>query len=281
MKINIGENIKTLRTAKNLTQEKLADFLGVSFQAISKWERGETVPDIYMIPAIADFFNVSTDFLLGHDEEEKKKDVEEYISEYYRLWNESKFEELLVLLKSAVKKYPSEFSITVRYLNTVVWCGRSSPERAISVKNEAEGLYDRINEFCTIDSIRIWAKKIMCDFYLYLTKIENSGVTEDDIEKLLSDMPLMQNCRDYLSGRYNSDAHIKTKKYKATIFELAHLLSKKMLDLCIDDTELTNNDKKEVLTSLIKSIEALFPNGDYGKAIINISAAKDLIKTIE
>ena len=120
MHINISENIKALRTERGLTQEKMADFLGISFQAVSKWERGETVPDIYMIPVLADFFGVSTDYLLGHNDERRRQEVEEYINQYYTLWNEGKYEELLKILKNAVKKYPSEFPVTVRYLNTLI-----------------------------------------------------------------------------------------------------------------------------------------------------------------
>ncbi len=52
MNIYFGENIKRLRSEQNLTQEALAGFLGVSFQTISKWERGETYPDITMLPVI-------------------------------------------------------------------------------------------------------------------------------------------------------------------------------------------------------------------------------------
>ena len=77
MNIYFGENLKRFRLEKNLTQEKLADFLGVSFQSISKWERGDTYPDITMLPSIASFFNVSVDEILGvnkaKEEEEIKK----------------------------------------------------------------------------------------------------------------------------------------------------------------------------------------------------------------
>ena len=56
MNIYFGENLKALRQKRNLTQEKLAEFLNVSFQTISKWERGDTYPDISMLPEIALFF---------------------------------------------------------------------------------------------------------------------------------------------------------------------------------------------------------------------------------
>ena len=61
--IKLGEKIKALRKGNNLSQEVFANYLGVSFQAVSKWETGNTMPDVTMIPAIASFFGVSTDEL--------------------------------------------------------------------------------------------------------------------------------------------------------------------------------------------------------------------------
>ncbi len=63
--MNIGKNILELRKAKNVTQEALAAELGVTAAAVSKWENGYTLPDILMLCALADFFNVTTDELLG------------------------------------------------------------------------------------------------------------------------------------------------------------------------------------------------------------------------
>ena len=61
----LGENIKRLRRERNLTQEEMAGHLGISFQSISKWERGEGYPDITMLPALAHYFSTSIDELLG------------------------------------------------------------------------------------------------------------------------------------------------------------------------------------------------------------------------
>ncbi len=60
-----SETLKSLRKEKNLTQEQLGDVLGVSAQAISRWENGASLPDITMLPAIAAYFEVSADTLLG------------------------------------------------------------------------------------------------------------------------------------------------------------------------------------------------------------------------
>ena len=65
MIICLGENIRSLRIAKGVTQEQLGYELGVTSQAVSRWENGATYPDITMLPVIADFFDVSADYLLG------------------------------------------------------------------------------------------------------------------------------------------------------------------------------------------------------------------------
>ncbi len=63
---SIGRTIQCLRKAKGVTQEKMAQQIGVSFQAISKWENEYTLPDIMMLPVIADYFGVSIDDLFQY-----------------------------------------------------------------------------------------------------------------------------------------------------------------------------------------------------------------------
>ncbi|MBD5474343.1 MAG: helix-turn-helix domain-containing protein [Lachnospiraceae bacterium] len=60
-----GRRISELRKKQNMTQMELADKLGISFQAVSNWERGNTMPDISKLPELAQIFNVTTDDLLG------------------------------------------------------------------------------------------------------------------------------------------------------------------------------------------------------------------------
>ena len=69
--MNFGKTILELRKAKNITQEELAAELGVTAAAVSKWENGYTLPDILMLCALADFFDVTTDALLGRSAERK------------------------------------------------------------------------------------------------------------------------------------------------------------------------------------------------------------------
>ncbi len=65
--MNIGEIIKELRLEKNISQKKLADAIGVSQKAIDFWERGVNEPKAYYIVKLADYFEVSADYILGRN----------------------------------------------------------------------------------------------------------------------------------------------------------------------------------------------------------------------
>ncbi len=79
MKLNIGSNIRTLRRSRDMTQDELAEKLGVTFQTISRWENGGTYPDMELLPVLAGIFDVTVDHLLGMDKEKKREQLEESI----------------------------------------------------------------------------------------------------------------------------------------------------------------------------------------------------------
>lgn len=75
--MNISDRIQSLRKKKGLSQYDLADEMGVSRQAVSKWENGQSIPDIEKIILLSDYFNVSTDYLIKGVEEEEEKNKKE------------------------------------------------------------------------------------------------------------------------------------------------------------------------------------------------------------
>ena len=75
MNLRIAENIRRLRQEQNLTQAQLADRLGVSYQAISRWENETTYPDIELLPTIAGLFGVTVDELLGSTPTDQKESL--------------------------------------------------------------------------------------------------------------------------------------------------------------------------------------------------------------
>jgi transcriptional regulator with XRE-family HTH domain len=63
--MTFGQRLKKLRREHDMTQERLADYLGVTPQAVSRWETDAVMPDITLLPAFANLFHVTTDYLLG------------------------------------------------------------------------------------------------------------------------------------------------------------------------------------------------------------------------
>ena len=82
MKLNIGENLRRLRRAADMTQEQLADKLGVAYQSVSRWENGTTYPDMEFLPVLAGIFGVTVDELIGMEESKKKEQISERFCEY-------------------------------------------------------------------------------------------------------------------------------------------------------------------------------------------------------
>jgi len=85
MKNNFGKNISRYRKLKNITQEELANKLGITFQAVSKWETGQTYPDITLLPNLAAILELSIDKLMGYTFQEKNRTIyeNEYTQEDY------------------------------------------------------------------------------------------------------------------------------------------------------------------------------------------------------
>ena len=114
MNLLIGENIKRIRRERDLTQEEVAAHLGISFQSISKWERGDGYPDITMLPALANYFKISVDELLGMSEIEKNDKYDEI----NRIWTENNknglHSENVALMRQSLKTFPNNALLLVQ-----------------------------------------------------------------------------------------------------------------------------------------------------------------------
>ncbi len=114
MNLLIGENIKRIRRERNLTQEEVASHLGISFQSISKWERGDGYPDITMLPALANYFSISVDELLGMSEIEKS----DKYNEINRIWADNNKNGLhnknVALMRNTLKAFPNDALLLVQ-----------------------------------------------------------------------------------------------------------------------------------------------------------------------
>ena len=153
--IKLGEKIKSLRKQKNISQEVFANYLGVSFQAVSKWETGNTMPDITMIPAIASFFGVSTDELFDFNLFEIEKQVDEICNEAYkyRFTDGAKSERIL---RKGLQRFPGNDIILNNLLYTLDYKTRA---------DEVITLCKTLIESTKDDSVKYDACRILATCY--------------------------------------------------------------------------------------------------------------------
>lgn len=113
MKLNINESIRRLRREADMTQESVADALGVTYQAVSRWENGQSYPDIELLPSLAALFGVDMDRLFGIDDENMDAQIEKYKREDDALEN---VDEKIDLVKSYIASFPGEVYFKMRLI---------------------------------------------------------------------------------------------------------------------------------------------------------------------
>ena len=114
MNLQIGEKIRLLRRERGYTQEEMAAHLGISYQAISKWERGDGYPDITMLPALARYFSVTVDELIGMDQI-ASADVYNRINSQWAENNKTGHHlENVALMRESLKQFPNDALLLVQ-----------------------------------------------------------------------------------------------------------------------------------------------------------------------
>ncbi len=155
MEMTIGANIKRLRTAKNITQEQLSVAMNVTCAAVSKWERGETYPDITLLQPLAYFFGVTLDELMGYNQEKIQAEIDEIIALYRQHWNDKKGREIIV---KAYRDYPNDYWIMHYYMwNVGGDLADNDPAVLIEHKDEFCAICEKILEGCTEENLRLGA----------------------------------------------------------------------------------------------------------------------------
>lgn len=111
MNLYLADKLKELRSQKNISQEKLAQYLNVSFQAVSKWENGNSYPDITLLPDIARFFGITVDELLCVEKLDEDKLFKKYSEKAGELFRIGKRDEALAVWQEAYRQMPNNIDV--------------------------------------------------------------------------------------------------------------------------------------------------------------------------
>lgn len=134
MKSNIGENIKFYRKEKNFTQEQLAEAMGVSVGAVSKWENGASAPELSLIMELADFFEISVDALLGY---KLRDNSAEKVSERIKILRLQKdYSNVFSEVEKAVQKFPNNFDVVYQSGSLLYFFGLEKGDKKAVLKSK-------------------------------------------------------------------------------------------------------------------------------------------------
>ena len=237
--INIAKTIIDKRREKGITQEELANFIGVSKSSVSKWETEQSYPDIVYLPQLAAYFNVSLDELMGYEPQMASEDISELYKELSNEFAIKPFDEVMNRCRDIVKKYFSCFPLVYRMALLYANYGLTSKddEQKVSTLAEAKKLLVRVKEQSDDVDLKQLALYLEASCELMLGK-------PNELIDLLKDVkPLSPHPYKVLL----SQAYLLTGKTKEAKMELQESLYFSMMELfdaippylaiCADDAE--------------------------------------------
>jgi len=246
MNIKIGEIIKKLRKERDVTQEKLADYLGISYQAVSKWENGTALPDITLVVPLANFFGVSTDELFSLNEQITNEKIIEYLEKGKKLFSLGDMQSCIELMRKALEEYPRNYDFMLYLARAIQWKQLNDTNKDC---DEIIKLCERILEDCTNNNTRHETMQVLCTAY------KDAGQNDKAI-KTAKEMPSFSASSGWLlSMLYEGDERIAQKQQNILFYInfAAHELSE-LSDLS-DNVSIDNFNLDEVNIS-IKHLEA-------------------------
>ncbi len=224
MNIKIGTIIKRLRAEKNITQDMLATAIGVTPQAISRWESESGYPDIELLPVLADFFSVSIDELVGYKLSEREHNLKSIYNELDRLTEDGLHEDRLSFARTAYSKYPYDHQIKMHLASCLI--DQWDIEKSDTLLTEAENLCLSTIEDCRDIDIRYEAITTLCCVYSTMNRSEDAKNT---IELLTP----MKYCREFVLSNGIGDG--KTEFYiQDEIHKLTDCLGTSIQELAVN-----------------------------------------------
>ena len=187
MKLSLPANISKLRKEHSMTQEQLAEALGVTFASVSKWERGVATPELNLIAEMADLFEVSIDALIGY--EFRNNDRENVIARLKQYVHDRNNEDVFSDVEKALQRYPNCFDVI--YYSARIYRLRGLTQKNAAYSRKALSLYNHacmlIKENADPEISDISIRKEMGEIYLAL------GEYDKGVELLKQNNPCQMN----------------------------------------------------------------------------------------
>ena len=261
----LGEIIRELRKKEEISQEKLAEYLGVSFQSISRWENGLAYPDVTLIPAIARYFKVSTDILFDMENEnsaERQTIINSTYAEYQR---DGKLEARKKLMESAIKEFPRNYHYMMNLAETLELYaeGCLSQKEQYQTENSSvriRNLCQIVLDDCTDNNERCRAVKHLCNYY-----VASGNIAE--ALRLTEGIADMAHCREILLGQILS-GHAKLKQLQENMLQAIDYVATTMVNLAFRKDygfteKITVEEKIHYVQSANHLYEIMISDGNY------------------
>lgn len=239
-KIKIGEIIYKLRKGKNITQEQLGEFIGVSKGAISKWESGVSYPDIEMLPVLARFFEITIDELLNYDITVSEEIEEKICGECQKEIYEGNVDKALELCKGYIKKYTKNYKMkfTLATIMAMSCAYMKDEEKIKKIYGKVINVYEDIVNNSTDDEIVEGSRLQLSMYYASFDEYDKSLEVLDKMKKSICNVDVMK-AKIYIrqgeikKGRklYQEGIMNSTMEFMAAIHGLASSYYKEDLEL--------------------------------------------------
>lgn len=255
--MSIGNNIKRLRREKDITQERLAEYLGITSRAVSQWESDRTAPDISQLPVLCHIFDVSADVILGIDVIKRDEEIRKYLGRAIAERDEGRFEDCVSILREAYKKYPKSYKIIWQLADTLV---SVYSRKGIKDYEEVYELCGRILSECTESTLRYEAMNTLAVAYGYAGKNE-------EMFSLAQQMPKSRlSYESFMLYRWQGDADLeKLQEYIAYLLKQLMAGIGRLPGYCHDDGGMiyTKEDIIRLNKLQVDLLELIYPCGDY------------------
>ena len=149
--LHFSENITRLRQAQGLTQEVLADHIGVTKASVSKWERGQSLPDAPVLAELASFFGVTLDELVGYEPQLGREQIRRIYRELAEDFAKKPFAEVMAVCRRYIRRYGSCWPFLLQMAGLLLNHAplAPTPEERRDALDEAESLCRRVRERCS------------------------------------------------------------------------------------------------------------------------------------